>query len=125
MILYLKKWRIMKKSEIAKHASRYLKVVEWSDEDRCFVGSAPPLAGRCCHGSTETAVMKQLCVVVDDLIAMMHRHGDPLPAATAGRRYSGKFVVRVPPELHQKAALKAFARGESLNAFVAEALAQA
>jgi predicted RNase H-like HicB family nuclease len=36
---------------------RYLKVVEWSDEDACYIGSAPPLLGQCCHGDTEGVVM--------------------------------------------------------------------
>jgi predicted HicB family RNase H-like nuclease len=115
----------MKKSDIARQATRYVKVVEWSDEDRCFIGSAPPLVGQCCHGNTEEAVMKQLRAIVEDVIEMMLKHGDPLPAATTGKKYSGKFLVRLAPELHQKAALKAMARGESLNEFVAGALAQA
>ena len=46
-------------------------------------------------------------------------------SSTAGKIYSGKFLVRIPPALHQKAALQAAARGESLNQFVAEALSGA
>jgi hypothetical protein len=41
-------------------AREYLRVVEWSPKDRCFVGSAPPLIGRCCHGPTEANVLRQL-----------------------------------------------------------------
>jgi predicted HicB family RNase H-like nuclease len=53
------------------------------------------------------------------------RDGKPLPAPSAGKKFSGKFLVRVSPEIHQKAALKAQARGESLNQFVADAIASA
>ena len=112
------------KTELAKHASRYVKVVEWSKEDGCFIGSAPPLVGRCCHGRTEAAVLRQLCAIVEDLIKTILRHGEPLPPATAGRKYSGKFIVRLTPDLHKKIVLKAMARGESLNEFVAETLAK-
>jgi predicted RNase H-like HicB family nuclease len=70
----------MKKSDIAKQATRYIKVVEWSDEDRCFIGSAPPLVGQCCHGNTDETVMKQLKVIVEDVIEMKLRQGDPFPA---------------------------------------------
>lgn len=42
-----------------------------------------------------------------------------------GRTYSGKFVVRLSPDLHRRAALQAMARGESLNQFVVDALAHA
>jgi predicted HicB family RNase H-like nuclease len=48
-----------------------------------------------------------------------------LPEATASKEYSGKFIVRVSPAAHRKTVLKAMARGDSLNQFVAQALAKA
>ena len=51
--------------------------------------------------------------------------GHPLPAGTAGKKYSGQFVVHVSPELPKKAPLQALARGESLNQLVASAIAGA
>jgi len=112
-------------NQIKTESRRYLKIVEWSDADKCYVGSAPPIVGRSCHGKTEADVLKQLNVVVAEWVEILLRDGKPLPPPTAGKTYSGKFLVRVPPDLHQKAALKAMARGESLNQFVAEALAKA
>ena len=106
-------------------ARRYLKLVEWSDADGCFVGSAPPIIGPCCHGRTEAEVMARLSTIVEDWVEIVLGIGLPLAAGTAGKKYSGRFVVRIAPELHKKASLKALARGESLNQFVAAALAQA
>ena len=114
-----------RKETPAMLARRYLKLVEWSDKDGCFVGSAPPIIGPCCHGRTEAEVMAQLRTIVEEWVAVMLADGHPLPAGTAGKKYSGQFVVRVAPELHKKASLKALARGESLNQFVAAALAEA
>ncbi len=116
---------VAKKEAPATVARRYLKLVEWSEKDGCFVGSAPPIIGPCCHGSTETDVMAQLSTIVEEWVKIMLGDGHPLPAGTAGKKYSGQFVVRVAPELHKKASLKALARGESLNQFVATALAEA
>jgi len=42
-----------KKSRIRELSARYPRVIEWSPEDGVFVGSAPPLVGQCCHGSSE------------------------------------------------------------------------
>jgi predicted HicB family RNase H-like nuclease len=112
-------------SQIKAQARRYLKVVEWSDEDGVYLGSAPPIIGQCCHGDTEAEVLAQLAVIVEEWVEIFLRDGKPLPAPSAGRKYSGKFLVRVSPEIHQKAALKAQARGESLNQFVADAIASA
>ena len=112
-------------SQIKASAKLYLKVVEWSEEDRCFIGSAPPLIGQCCHGQSEAVVLAQLQIIVEEWVTELLAHGKTLPAATANRSYSGKFVVRVTPEVHKKVALKALARGASLNQFVADALYQA
>lgn len=108
-----------------KAAARYLKIVEWSDEDRCFVGRCPGLFFGGCHGTDETAVYRELCGIVEEHVAELLANKEQLPRATAGKTYSGKFVVRVGPDLHQKAALKASTRGESLNKFVADAIANA
>lgn len=113
------------RSQIKTHARRYLKVVEWSEEDGVYIGSAPPIIGHCCHGKTEAEVLRQLTTIVEEWVEMFLRDGKPLPPPSAGKTYSGKFLVRVAPGVHQKAALKAQARGESLNQFVADAIAQA
>ena len=115
----------MKKSELKAKAARYLKIVEWSDEDKCFVGRIPGLAAGGVHGDDEAKVYRELCLVAEEWVEILEGDGKPLPPPTAGKTYSGKFVVRVAPELHQKAALKAMARNESLNQFVAAALARA
>jgi predicted HicB family RNase H-like nuclease len=104
-------------------AARYLKIVEWSDEDNTFVGRCPGLFFGGCHGSDETKVYRRLCKIVEEHVADLLSKKETLPEATAGKNYSGKFIVRVGADLHQKAALKALARGESLNQFVAEAIA--
>ena len=39
-----------------KERDKYLKIVEWSDEDECYVGSVPGWIGKCCHGDDETKV---------------------------------------------------------------------
>ncbi|HZV33898.1 MAG TPA: toxin-antitoxin system HicB family antitoxin [Verrucomicrobiae bacterium] len=104
---------------------KYLKIVEWSDEDGCFVGSAPPLIGPCCHGMDEAKVFRELGRIVNEWIEIFQKDGRPLPPSIAGKKYSGKFMVRVDPGLHQKLALKAEAKGESLNQFVTRALGKA
>ena len=111
------------KAAIKAASARYLKIVEWSDEDQCFVGRCPGLFFGGCDGMDEAKVYAELCEIVEWHVAEMLAGRKPLPAPTAGKEYSGKFVVRVSPELHQKAALKALVRGESLNQFVTEALA--
>lgn len=114
-----------KKARIRRLSARYPRLIEWSEEDSVFIGSAPPLVGRCCHGATETEVATQLATIVEDLVEDVIDGKMPTPNPPPARAYSGKFLVRISPDLHKKAVLKAQARGESLNQFVAEVLAQA
>jgi len=68
-----------------KDSDRYLKIVEWSDEDGCYVGSCPGLFYGGCHGDNEQEVFAELCQIVDETIALFHQDGKPLPPPTAGR----------------------------------------
>lgn len=38
-----------------KESARYTKIVEWSEEDQCYVDSSPGLVYGGCHGSDEKA----------------------------------------------------------------------
>ena len=100
----------MKKSELKAKAARYMKIVEWSDRDGCFVGSAPPLIGQCCHGKDETKVYAQLGQIVQEWVEILETDGHELPGPLAAKQFSGKFVLRVEPALHRRLAAKAIIR---------------
>jgi predicted RNase H-like HicB family nuclease len=65
-------------------AAKYVKVVEWSDEDGVFVGQCPGIIGPCCHGPDEVEVYRQLCEIVEEWIEIARKDGQPLPPPTAG-----------------------------------------
>lgn len=68
-----------------KESARYIKIVQWSDEDGCFVGQCPGVIGPCCHGDDETEVYAELCQIVEEWIELWKEDGKPLPPPTAGR----------------------------------------
>lgn len=108
-----------------KKRDRYLKVVEWSDEDQCYVGRCPGLMFGGVHGNDEAKVYRELCEAVEEVIAIHESDGRPLPAATAGKDYSGKFVLRVGPDLHKSLAIRALQQEESLNEYCRKTLEKA
>ncbi len=67
-----------------KDSTRYAKIVEWSQEDGCYVGSAPSLIYGGCHGDDEQAVFAELCDIVDEVIETYRADGRPLPPPTSG-----------------------------------------
>jgi predicted RNase H-like HicB family nuclease len=59
------------RARLKEAAKRYLKVVEWSEEDGVFIGSAPPLVGQACHGETEAEVPAQLQMIVEEWVGIL------------------------------------------------------
>jgi len=74
-----------------KDSARYAKIVEWSEEDHCYVGSAPGLILGGCHGADEQQVFAELCQIVDEAIALYRQDGKPLPPATSGKDLANKL----------------------------------
>lgn len=107
-----------------KTSDRYLKIVEWSEEDQCYVGTCPGLMSGGVHGNDEASVYRELCQTVEEWIGIYEKDGDPLPAATAGKDYSGKFVLRVGKNLHKALVVDALRRGESLNTYCVQLLCE-
>jgi predicted RNase H-like HicB family nuclease len=58
---------------------RYPKVVEWSEADQCFIGSAPGLILGGCHGDNEQEVFAELCQIVEETVALYLQQGKSLP----------------------------------------------
>ncbi len=74
-----------------KESTRYVKIVEWSDEDGCYVGSSSGLLFGGCHGDDEKQVFEQLCLIVEETIRLYHESGKPLPPPTSGRDFANKM----------------------------------
>lgn len=74
-----------------KESAKYVKIVEWSEEDQCYVGSAPGLIFGGCHGENEKEVFDQLCQIVEEAIELYQKEGRPLPPPTSGRDYANKL----------------------------------
>ena len=105
-----------------KKKDHYLKIVEWSDEDQCYIGSIPGWIGKCCHGENEEDVYRQLCRILEEWIEIYEEDNMPLPSSISGKKYSGKFQLRVDSDLHKALAIRAMQENESLNRFCGKVL---
>ncbi len=105
-----------------KLSDRYLKVVEWSKKDGCYVGTAPGLVIGGVHGKDQSKVFSELCQVVEEAVWLLKKEGRPLPPPTANKRYSGKILLRISADLHKTLAVRALQAGESINKLVQQEL---
>ena len=103
---------------------RYTYRVTWSEEDKEYVGLCAEFPGLSWLARTPETALKGIRKVVADVVKHMKDNGEPLPEPISSRHYSGKFVVRVPPEIHRKLAVQAAEAGVSLNRLASSKLAQ-
>ena len=68
-----------------KPSDRYLKIVEWSAEDRCYVGTCPGLMLGGVHGRDQAKVYADLCQAVEEWVAIHQADDTPLPPPTGHR----------------------------------------
>lgn len=108
-----------------KKKDRYLKIVEWSDEDQCYIGSIPGWIGKCCHGDDEIEVYHQLGQILEEWIEIYDKDRIPLPSRITAKKYSGKFQLRIDSDLHKALAIEAMQADESLNNFCGKILKKA
>lgn len=78
-----------------RESAKYVKIVEWSDEDNCFVGSCPGLFYGGCHGDDEQSVFAELCRIVQDTIELYQLEQRPLPPATSGHDWANAITTKV------------------------------
>lgn len=75
-----------------RESAHYVKIVEWSEEDQCFVGSCPGLLYGGCHGHDEQQVFAELCQIVEGVLKLYKKDGKALPPPTFGRDYANKML---------------------------------
>lgn len=100
---------------MALRDDRYTYRVTWSEDDQEYVGLCAELPSLSWLASTPEAALKGIRKVAADVVADLAAHSELVPEPIAGRQYSGKFMVRVPPELHRRLVLEAAEAGISLN----------
>jgi len=89
--------------------------VTWSDDDKEYVGLCAEFPSLSWLAVSPEAALKGIRKVVADVVKDMKKNGEPVPEPIASKQYSGKFMVRVPPEVHRNLAIQAAESGISLN----------
>ena len=89
--------------------------VTWSEDDSEHVGLCTELPSLSWLAKTPEAALKGIRKVVAEVVKDMESNNEQVPEPIATRNYSGKFMVRVPPEIHRTLSIQAAEAGVSLN----------
>ena len=109
---------------MALQNDRYTYRITWSEDDNEYVGLCAEFPSLSWLSSTPEAALKGIRKLVAETVADMESNDEIIPEPIACRQYSGKFIVRVPPDIHRNLAIRAAESGISLNRVVSSKLSQ-
>ena len=99
-------------------SDHYTYRVTWSSEDREHVGLCAEFPSLSWLAPSPDEALAGIRGLVHDVLEDLAAADEPAPTPFADRKYSGRFVVRVPPEVHRSLAVTAAEEGISLNRLV-------
>jgi predicted HicB family RNase H-like nuclease len=94
---------------------RYTYRVTWSEDDNEYVGLCAEFPSLSWLAKEPEAALRGIRKLVEEVVRDMRNRDEAVPEPIACRRYSGKFIIRVPPQVHRKLAIQAAESGVSLN----------
>ncbi|MEW5986467.1 MAG: type II toxin-antitoxin system HicB family antitoxin [Chloroflexota bacterium] len=99
----------------------YAAKIEYSDEDVCFIGHIAGIRDIVgFHGESVTELKAAFEEAVDDYLEACARLNRP-----PQKPYSGRVMLRLPPNIHAAVAVAAEVSGKSINQWAAETFAKA
>lgn len=99
-------------------ADLYTYRVGWSADDQEFVGTCVEFPSLSWLEEDEDEAFRGIRHLIKEVVADMKENGEKLPEPLSTRNYSGKFQIRVTPEVHRRLAIEAADSGVSLNRFI-------
>ena len=105
-------------------SDHYTYRITWSAEDGEHVGLCAEFPSLSWLAATPGEALSGIQRLVVDCVDDMRTYDEPVPEPMADRAYSGKFMVRVPPETHRALAIRAAEQGVSMNRLVSARLAK-
>lgn len=103
---------------------KYTYRVTWSDEDNEYIGLCAEFPSLSWLADTQESALAGIRDVVKQVVEDMRSTGEAIPQPLATKRYSGKFTVRIPPEIHRKLQIQAAESKVSFNRHISAKLSQ-
>ncbi len=103
---------------------RYTYRVTWSEEDEEYLGLCAEFPSLSWLEGTPEETLRGIRQVVADVVMDLKANNEVIPEPIAMRKYSGKFLLRIPPEAHRQLAIEAAESGISLNRLASSRISQ-
>lgn len=102
---------------------KYTYRVTWSEEDSEYVGLCIEFPCLSWLAATPENALRGIRRVITEVVADMKESGESIPQPLSTRKFSGKFMIRIPPDVHRELSIEAVEAGVSLNRLASAKLA--
>jgi predicted HicB family RNase H-like nuclease len=105
------------------NTDRYTYRVTWSAPDKMHIGLCAEFPSLSWLDKSPESALKGIRKIVAEVVMDMLDSNEQVPEPLSEKTFSGKFVVRVPAEIHRLLAVQAAEQGISMNRWVSAKLA--
>ena len=102
----------------------YTYIIEWSDVDKCFLGSIVELERNMTNGQTHEEVLANLKEALVSYITTSLENNMEIPEPLNIKDFKGNITYRTSKERHYQLAKQAKLYGKSINTFIDDAIGE-
>lgn len=110
--------------KLMKQTDNYTYRITWSEEDREYIGLCAEFPSLSWLAKTQESALQGIINLVAEVVSDMRANNENIPQPIATKRFSGKLLVRIPPEVHRELTIQAAEAGVSINRIVSAKLAK-
>ena len=102
---------------------KYSYRIMWSEEDQAFIALCAEFPSLSWLGDTQDKAFKGIQKLVAEVLDDLMQQNEVVPEPLSIKSFSGKLMLRIPPELHRELMLRAMEQHVSLNRYITTKLA--
>ena len=111
-------------TKLMKRTDNYTYRITWSEEDKEYIGLCAEFPSLSWLARTQEAALQGIISLVGEVISDMRANNENIPGPIAMKRFSGRLLVRIPPEVHKDLTIQAAEAGVSINRLISAKLAK-
>ncbi|MBT5290878.1 MAG: toxin-antitoxin system HicB family antitoxin [Thiotrichales bacterium] len=112
----------MDKCQTAVQTDKYTYRVSYSEDDKEYVGLCAELPSLSWLDASRNEAFSGIQDLVSEVVEDMRNTDEDIPEPLSLKKYSGKFMVRIPPAVHRDLSILASENNISLNRLVSSKL---
>jgi len=112
-------------TKLVKWSDNYTYHITWSEEDKEYIGLSAEFPGLSWLAKTQEAALQVITNPVAEAVSDMRANDETIPQPISTGRFSGRLLVRIPPEVHKELTIQAAETGVGINRLISAKLAKA